>query len=136
MYKFIIGMLLMIGIGYGCIQKTEEVKPSDNATVALPQKQYSWPEERKQFWISIYFSKMSWDPTIRQRMLPETLFDVVVCIVDTMERRYDIETWEKTINQENAAQHYKQELWQVSYTCSAKGFQQQQQNIQKQSNML
>lgn len=126
-------MALVIGIGYGCTQKTEEIKPADNATVSLPQKQFGWPEERKQYWVSVYFSKMSWDPNIRARMLPETLFKVVVCIVETMERRYDIKTWETVVNKQPTAQNYQQELWQVSYNCSAQGFQEQQKRIQEQS---
>ena len=134
----ILAMALVMSIGYGCTQKTEEIKPADNATVSLPQKQFSWPEERKQFWVSVYFSKLSWDPNIRARMLPETLFEVVVCIVETMERRYDIKTWETVINKLPMAQNYQQELWQVSYNCSAQGLVEQQKRVQEQSlqNML
>ena len=42
----ILAMTLLIGIGYGCTQKIEEIKPADNATVSLPLKEFEWKKER------------------------------------------------------------------------------------------
>ena len=42
-------MALVIGIGYGCTQKTEEIKPADNATVSLPQNNLVGQKKEKTF---------------------------------------------------------------------------------------
>ena len=41
--------MIPLMIFVGCTQKAEEIKPKDNVAVTLPQKQFSWPEERKNF---------------------------------------------------------------------------------------
>ena len=128
----ILAMALVIGIGYGCTQKTEEIKPADNATVSLPQKQFSWPEERKDFWISLTFSKLSWNPAVRQAFLPETLFEVSTCIIETMERRYDLKTFERLNNEGSTTPEFLNEIRGVSQQCSRKGAVEQQRRIMKQ----
>ena len=128
----ILAMALVIGIGYGCTQKTEEIKPADNATVSLPQKQFSWPEERKGFWISLTFSKLSWNPAVRQAFLPETLFEVSTCIIETMERRYDLKTFERLNNEGSTTPEFLNEIRGVSQQCSRKGAVEQQRRIMKQ----
>jgi len=125
----ILAMALVIGIGYGCTQKTEEIKPADNATVSLPQKQFSWPEERKGFWISLTFSKLSWNPAVRQAFLPETLFEVSTCIIETMERRYDLETFERLNNEGSTTPEFLNEIRGVSQQCSRKGAVEQQRRL-------
>ena len=125
----IIAMTLVLGIGYGCTQKTEEIKPADNATVSLPQKQFSWPEERKNFWISLTFSKLSWNPAVRQAFLPETLFEISTCIIDTMERRYDLETFERLNNDGTTTPEFVTEISGVSRQCSHKGMIEQKRRI-------
>ena len=127
-----LAMALVIGIGYGCTQKTEEIKPADNATVSLPQKQFSWPEERKAFWISLTFSKLSWNPAVRQAFLPETLFEISACIVETMERRYDLETFERLNNDGTTTPEFVAEISGVSRQCSHKGMIEQQRRLMKQ----
>ena len=128
----ILAMALVIGIGYGCTQKTEDIKPADNATVSLPQKQFSWPEERKNFWISLTFSKLSWNPSVRQAFLPETLFEISTCIVETMERRYDLETFERLNNEGSTTPEFVTEISGVSRQCSQKGVVEQQRRLMKQ----
>ena len=127
----ILAMALVIGIGYGCTQKTKEIKPADNATVSLPQKQFSWPEERKDFWISLTFSKLSWNPAVRQAFLPETLFEISTCIVETMERRYDLETFERLNNEGSTTPEFLNEVRGVSQQCSRKGAVEQQRRLMK-----
>ena len=127
----ILAMALVIGIGYGCTQKTEEIKPADNATVSLPQKQFSWPEERKGFWISLTFSKLSWNPAVRQAFLPETLFEISTCIIETMERRYDLKTFERLNNEGSTTPEFLNEIRGVSQQCSRKGAVEQQRRLLK-----
>ena len=133
MFKLsILAMALVIGIGYGCTQKIEEIKPADNATVSLPQKQFEWKKERKDFWISLTFSKLSWNPAVRQAFLPETLFEVSTCIIDTMERRYDLETFERLNNDGTTTPEFVTEISGVSRQCSHKGMIEQQRRLMKQ----
>jgi len=133
--QLILAMALVIGIGYGCTHKTEEIKPVDNATVSLPQKQFEWKKERKDFWISLTFSKLSWNPAVRQAFLPETLFEVSTCIIETMERRYDLETFERLNNDETTTPEFVNEIRGVSFQCSQKGAVEQQRRLMEQPNL-
>lgn len=131
----ILAMALVIGIGYGCTHKTEEIKPADNATISLPQKQFEWKKERKDFWISLTFSKLSWNPAVRQAFLPETLFEVSKCIIDTMERRYDLKTFERLNNDQTTTLEFTNEIRGVSFQCSQKGAVEQQRRLMEQPNL-
>ena len=133
--QLILAMALVIGIGYGCTHKTEEIKPADNATISLPQKQFEWKKERKDFWISLTFSKLSWNPAVRQAFLPETLFEVSKCIIDTMERRYDLKTFERLNNDQTTTLEFTNEIRGVSFQCSQKGAVEQQRRLMEQPNL-
>ena len=50
----ILAMALVIGIGYGCTHKTEEIKPADNATISSPQKQFEWKNTIHVFESKVY----------------------------------------------------------------------------------
>lgn len=127
---FLVMIPLMIFVG--CTQKTEDIKPNDNVTTVLPQKQFEWKEERKGFWISLTFSKLSWNPAVRQRFLPETLFEVSKCIIDTMERRYDLKSFERLNNDGTTTPEFVNEISGVSRQCSQKGIVEQNKRIQQQ----
>jgi len=124
--------MVTLMIFLGCTQKTEEIKPADNVSVELPQKQFEWKEERKAFWISLTFSKLSWNPAVRQTFLPETLFEVSKCIIDTMERRYDMESFERLNNDGTTTPEFVNEISGVSRQCSQKGIIEQNKRIQQQ----
>ena len=89
-------------------------------------------EERKDFWISLTFSKLSWNPAVRQAFLPETLFEISACIVETMERRYDLETFERLNNDGTTTPEFVTEISGVSRQCSHKGMIEQQRRLMKQ----
>lgn len=131
MFRFLVVMVTLM-IFLGCTQKTEEIKPTDNVSVELPQKQFEWKEEKKGFWISLTFSKLSWNPAVRQTFLPETLFEVSKCIIDTMERRYDLKSFERLNNEENTTPEFLNEIRGVSQLCSQKGVIEQNKRIQQQ----
>ena len=131
MFRLLVVMFSLM-IFVGCTQKTKDIKPNDNVTTVLPQKQFEWKEERKGFWISLTFSKLSWNPAVRQRFLPETLFEVSKCIIDTMERRYDIESFERLNNEGSTTPEFLNEISAVSRQCSQKGIIEQNKRIQQQ----
>ena len=131
MFRLLVVMISLM-IFVGCTQKTKDIKPNDNVTTVLPQKQFEWKEERKGFWISLTFSKLSWNPAVRQRFLPETLFEVSKCIIDTMERRYDIESFERLNNEGSTTPEFLNEISAVSRQCSQKGIIEQNKRIQQQ----
>ena len=131
MFRLLVIMISLMTF-IGCTHKSEEIKPADNVSVALPQKQFEWKKERKDFWISLTFSKLSWNPAVRQSFLPETLFDVSKCIIDTMERRYDIESFEKLNNDSSTTPEFINEISGVSRLCSQKGIIEQNKRIQQQ----
>ena len=117
----ILAMALVIGIGYGCTQKTKK----SNLQIMLQFLYHKnnlvvlWlPEERKDFWISLTFLNCHGivynKNAVRQAFLPETLFEISTCIVETMERRYDLETFERLNNDGTTTPEFVAEISGVS----------------------
>ena len=84
-------MLLMIG--FGCSKETKVVNTPtvaqdiDNKTLEVKSQILApWEERKKNFWISVYFARMSYQPNIRERFLPHILYGVCECIIDELEK--------------------------------------------------
>ena len=74
LYVMVFVMLLMIG--FGCSKETKVVNTPtvaqeiDNKTLEVKSQILApWDENRKNFWVSVYFARMSHDPNLRQRFL-------------------------------------------------------------------
>ena len=84
-------MLLMIG--FGCSKETKVVNTRtvaqeiDNKTLEVKSQILApWEERKKNFWISVYFARMSYQPNIRERFLPHILYGVCECIIGELEK--------------------------------------------------
>jgi|TARA_Y100000034_G_C6568964_1_gene246518 hypothetical protein len=107
----------------GCtinIEGTKEevkIKPTDNVTQEIPK----WPEDRKQYWVAMYFAQLASNPTVRYRYLPFHTFQLAQCIVNSAEELHpDIEWWEENIGlkQHNLDPIYGKEIYDITYKCS------------------
>ena len=93
-------MLLMIG--FGCSKETKVVNTPtvaqeiDNKTLEVESQILApWDEKKKNFWISVYFARMSYQPNIRERFLPHILYGVCECIIGELEKEFDLEEFEE-----------------------------------------
>ena len=59
------------------------------------------------------------------------MFEISTCIVETMERRYDLETFERLNNDETTTPEFVAEISGVSRQCSHKGMIEQQKRLMK-----
>ena len=111
----------------GCTTQVEPKKPklvesthsTDNVTV---EKISKWNPEKKQFWIAMIFAQMTQSPQIRQMLMPQHLYQVVICAVDIYEKQYELEFFEKNFGQ--ASGRLTPELskiaYNVTYGCTQK----------------
>jgi len=120
--------MLVFGIIIGCTHKEPVILvPTDNVTAKTPIHDPStglrlekWPEEKKKFWVAMYFVRLSWDPVVRSKFLPFWLYKVANCVIEKSEKIYDFEIWKKTVaeNQNNVTPEDAQFTYQITYGCA------------------
>jgi hypothetical protein len=144
LYVMVFVMLLMFG--FGCTKETKVVstpaveQETDNKTLEVrSQILVPWDEKRKNFWVSVYFARMSFDPNLRQRFLPHNLYGVCVCIIDEFEKLYELEEFEAKV-QNNSTGKVNPEvqglIWNISYGCSQIWLQKQMQELMDQQTQI
>ena len=81
-FLFIIFSIVILS---GCVQKqyAKIDTPTDNSTVVI--EDHSWEPDQKNYWITLYFARMSYDPSVRMKYPPENLYNLCKCIIDIME---------------------------------------------------
>ena len=137
LYVMVFVMLLMIG--FGCSKETKVVNTPtvaqdiDNKTLEVKSQILApWEERKKNFWISVYFARMSYQPNIRERFLPHILYGVCECIIGELEKEFDLEEFEEKVQGNSTGQPIPEVqglVWNISYGCSQVWFQKQMQEI-------
>ena len=114
-FLFIIFSILILS---GCVQKqyAKIDTPTDNSTVVI--EDHSWESDQKNYWITIYFARMSYDPSVRMKYPPENLYNLCMCIIDIMENDYDYESFIRDFNKNPIDPKYAQIVYNVSWKCS------------------
>ena len=106
----------------GCIIKqTEPVKepPKKEEVVESKPSFVPWPQEKKEYWYAKYFLSMAMNPNVQRMLTPETVFDIVRCTVNQLEKDYKYEKFLTDIgNNMMLPNHISQYIYQVSYVCS------------------
>ena len=96
-------------------------------------------KREKNFWVSVYFARMSFDQNLRQRFLPHNLYGVCVCIIDEFEKLYELEEFEAKV-QNNSTGKVNPEvqglIWNISYGCSQIWLQKQMQELMDQQTQI
>ena len=109
----------------GCIIKqieppkeSEKVPEKEEVVESKPSHEL-WPHEKKEYWYAKYFLSMAVNPRVQQLMGPETVFEIVRCTVDQIEKDYKYEKFLTDIgNNMMLPNHISQYIYQVSYVCS------------------
>ena len=109
---FIIGASLFF---FGCLPKeTPPPVVTDNVTEQVT----TWTDDQKGYWVTLYFTRMSFDPTVRSKYPPENLYNLCKCIIDIMSVDYDYETFMKDFNKQPIDPLNAQIVYDISFKCS------------------
>jgi len=109
---FIIGVSLFF---FGCVPK--EI-PAPVVTDNVTEKVQEWENDQKNYWITLYFTRMSHDPNVRLRYPPEHLYNLCKCIIDIMSIDYDYQTFIRDFNKQPINPQNAQIVYDVSMKCS------------------
>ena len=110
---FIIGASLFF---FGCLPK--ETPPPVVVTDNVTEKISTWTDDQRNYWVTLYFTRMSHDSAVRFKYPPEHLFNLCKCIVDVMAMDYDYETFMKDFNKQPIDPMNAQIVYDVSFKCS------------------
>jgi len=109
---FIIGASLFF---FGCVPKeTSPPVVTDNVTV----EEKTWTSDQYNYWVTIFFTRMSHDPNVRLRYQPENLYNICKCIMDILSTDYDYDTFIKEFNKNPVHPMNAQIVYDVSFKCS------------------
>ena len=105
----------------GCvIKQIEPVKEPTKEVVEEPKLSFvPWPLEKKEYWYAKYFLTMAMNPNVQRMLTPETVFEIVRCTVDQMEKDYKYEKFLADIGDRmRLPNHISQYIYEVSFACS------------------
>ena len=97
----------------GCVSKEAPV-----VTEPVTEKVSTWTNDEKNYWVTLYFTRMSHDPAVRMKYPPEHLYSLCKCIIDVMSIDYDYETFMKDFNKQPIDPLNAQIVYDVSFKCS------------------
>ena len=97
----------------GCVSKEASI-----VTEPVTEKVSSWTNDEKNYWVTLYFTRMSHDPAVRMKYPPEHLYSLCKCIIDIMSIDYDYETFMKDFNKQPIDPLNAQIVYDVSFKCS------------------
>ena len=113
----------------GCVSKEAPV-----VTEPVTEKVSSWTDDQRNYWVTIFFTRMSHDPNIRLRYQPENLYNICKCIVDVMSTDYDYDTFMKDFNKNPVHPMNARIVYDVSFKCSLEETQLMKMQMQEQMN--
>ena len=118
MKKFFIVMFSILCLS-GCIIKQIEPAKAPEKVVESKPSFIPWPLEKKEYWYAKYFLTMAMNPNVQRMLTPETVFEIVRCTVDQMEKDYKYEKFLTDIGDRmKLPNHISQYIYEVSFTCS------------------
>ena len=120
MKKFFIIMFSIICLS-GCITKQIEPakEPVKEEVVETKPSFTPWPQEKKEYWYAKYFLSMAMNPNVQRMLTPETVFDIVRCTVNQLEKDYKYEKFLTDIGDRmQLPNHISQYIYNISFACS------------------
>ena len=121
MKKLFIVMFSILCLSGCIIKQIEPVKEPPKEEVAKETKPsfIPWPLEKKEYWYAKYFLTMAMNPNVQRMLTPETVFEIVRCTVDQMEKDYKYEKFLADIGDRmRLPNHISQYIYEVSFACS------------------
>ena len=120
MKKFFIVMFSILCLTGCVIKQIETVKEPTKEVVEEPKLSFvPWPQEKKEYWYAKYFLSMAVNPNVQRMLTPETVFKIVRCTVNQMEKDYPYEKFISDIGDRlQLLNHISQYIYEVSFACS------------------
>ena len=120
MKKFFIVMFSILCLT-GCVIK--QIEPAKEPTKEVVEETkpsfIPWPLEKKEYWYAKYFLTMAMNPNVQRMLTPETVFEIVRCTVDQMEKDYKYEKFLADIGDRmRLPDHISRYIYEVSFACS------------------
>ena len=120
MKKFFIVMFSILCLSGCVIKQIEPIKePPEEEVVESKQSFVPWPTEKREYWYAKYFLSMAMNPNVQRMLTPETVFKIVKCTVNQIEKDYPYEKFLTDIGDNLALpNHISQYIYEVSFACS------------------
>jgi len=121
MKKLFIVMFSILCLSGCIIKQIEPVKEPPKEEVAEETKPsfIPWPLEKKEYWYAKYFLTMAMNPNVQRMLTPETVFEIVRCTVDQMEKDYKYEKFLADIGDRmRLPDNISRYIYEVSFACS------------------
>ena len=121
MKKLFIVMFSILCLSGCIIKQTEPVKepPKKEEVVESKPSFVPWPTEKREYWYAKYFLSMAMNPNVQRMLTPETVFKIVKCTVNQIEKDYPYEKFLTDIGDNLALpNHISQYIYEVSFACS------------------
>ena len=115
-------VLIVYFVMIGCTTQVEPEKPKQVESTHSVEKISKWNPEKKQFWIAMIFAQMTQSPQIREMLMPQHLYKVVICAMDIYEKEYELEFFVKNFGQASGrlTPEHSAVAYNVTYGCTQK----------------
>ena len=98
--------------------QTKPVQVEEQIETVQIEDTQKWTDDQKNYWITLYFTRMSFDPNVRHKYPPENLYNLCKCIMDVLSHDYDYETFITDFNKQPVDPMNAQIVYDVSFKCS------------------
>ena len=76
-----------------------------------------WTDKNRGFWAANYWAMLASNPQTRMRFLPQSVYEISTCIVDTWALQVSFNEFTNTIAKSNDPVHASQ-MYQITYQCT------------------
>ena len=114
-------LLLCSFVIMSCTTTTPQTKPvqiEEQVESVQIEDTQKWTDDQKNYWVTLYFTRMSFDPSVRHKYPPENLYNLCKCIMDVLSHDYDYETFINDFNKQPVDPMNAQIVYDVSFKCS------------------
>ena len=120
MKKFFIVMFSILCLSGCVIKQIEPIKePPEEEVVESKPSFVPWPTEKREYWYAKYFLSMAMNPNVQRMLTPETVFKIVKCTVNQIEKDYPYEKFLTDIGDRmRLPDHISRYIYEVSFACS------------------
>ena len=77
-----------------------------------------WTDKNRGFWAANYWAMLASNPQTRMRFLPQSVYEISTCIVDTWALQVSFNEFTNTIAKSNDPVHASQ-MYQITYQCTS-----------------
>ena len=114
------------------VSQSKPVQVEEQIETVQIEDTQKWTDDQYNYWVTIFFARMSHDPNVRLRYQPENLYNICKCIVDVLSTDYDYDSYMKEFNKNPVHPMNIQIIYDLSFKCSMEETQLMQMQMQEQ----